>query len=1720
MLITDFGKNEMSSQSASTPSSSNGEASATDGIMVSDNGVDFTVHREASGAGSVAPSHGFKVGDEVEMIYIGYPVIRGKVTRIDGGLIEVRDHVGRLGVDRIDNRSWHRTSKLKKVSTAGSSSATSATDGALEPAASVVAERFKFLQKQLEAKLKKLSLPTHDVPAAGVDGIDADFVGCVKAQWEALDYPRYEFSKKLTSEVAEKVSACFGALSEDMLTAIELVRQYNVSFHRVLSDEFAGAEKKKSDNDAVKQRRKHFDSFSKRFCAGEYPKNRSAMHLMLAEIGDRTELETMLRDVCVTFKNAAMTMVYLKMRGIVPLSVRTYAPHHFMSLEHQRQWWKAGAESLDERMWKSVLSFLCEPATVDPFVTVTGKLLPVGNNLRDTSVIHCYLRSRFSSGFETSATDWTVMCNDCPCTIRAIFSADSSTRSVTITIKEAISYRDSVELIYSGNVVLENKPVAVRRRVWCYAVPWGYDFRSPRIRTRLEPFPCTATELMAKMSLVPPSIDSETDGNADGEALRLKWSHLRDKHSLNASNYVRIVSAMSSAERREFSDFSADVDALKAVSELFFDCRRLASDLEYKHLMLFEHGKHMFCYDARNDQTLKIRQPTQSRADDECAVHKLQCIPRSFNAGFPERLYENKEVTVTSFFHQGKECIQQSMQRVSPFPMMRKLVYFFIFASQRLSRFVDANSKFVTIANRFVFDATFLTIAKRFIDKPHALYWVVLNHLSHDMLKRSSTVFAQHMNARVEDNAKKAKDLDMSAECFGNQVAHSGRFLFVVRFRVRNHPAGKNWIQYGSLLDNNDYSVTTGLTGADLLRYWMFRFWNSPIAYVFDHDVPRPDSSGLPPFTLLARWSICKDSKCDRRFMSLHKHTVRFLTKVVQNTEVNIGKLFAKYKKTEKPIEARLTILHGSKNSTTSLPYDTKLRAFLALRFPHVAENDLSFSFPEPEGGARFELTHDSTVADLVEFCNIECRLNTLARLWVPVQTLLQISNYNEYDRWSGRWKNYEVPYSRKAREWLLSEFMWLEYHGVVDRIQLPAGVALTATTTVGDIVAHGRSSEAFVRIRLPHIKRVVVRNAVPFKQDYYNYSGNNGMRFCYKQGMKEVVGEIAKLYNLNPAEVLLHQNVDDSVAETLGEYESEHFDEADEIEIRWPLRRQRLVERIMATLDERKNVVMEQAYLAAMSLQKFVKMSFLRVRVKQNRRLFYRDYIFVDDLRHRELIEMFYAFLFHARYTGCGLLFPSLAPEAEMKDQVICTEAEAYKKKAFAAYYDPDASSKEKVDGRASVRSLMQFAEKDEQMHRFLYSCHRRQIYSASSGRNDNLRSAFEEMLSGLNGRRQDYEMNRLENTLGLRIGFDAIDAHSHGRFSQRNQLVVRTLQCFEDFPVPVFDLAKGTYEPFFLSFLKKRGSSTYVSAASEDEGLRFVLSAPNLKSNLFDPSTLGDTPYDKEVKENLKGIETKDCAICFDTFMQPVITPCRHVFCLKCLKRAFRSGESGECPMCKRDVSLSEVKSLTHGDPNCFRQMHELWKTAPSNFEGRDLCFDNVTKKVRQLYRENTVDDLTALSKDMKWGFEYLTKKTGKRDGKWRPAGSFHSVCEYLRAKQRLGLELTVSQTLKPKVWMKRAVQRLKTKKSACLTLQSFWRAHVVRRRMNTETRETIQRIRRNLRTLRKQTKKQTKKRKRDSDAAAKRKAEDVKILRMLVAEGIGDKEKHLARIQELLK
>ncbi|KAF3041248.1 hypothetical protein E8E11_005635 [Didymella keratinophila] len=44
------------------------------------------------------------------------------------------------------------------------------------------------------------------------------------------------------------------------------------------------------------------------------------------------------------------------------------------------------------------------------------------------------------------------------------------------------------------------------------------------------------------------------------------------------------------------------------------------------------------------------------------------------------------------------------------------------------------------------------------------------------------------------------------------------------------------------------------------------------------------------------------------------------------------------------------------------------------------------------------------------------------------------------------------------------------------------------------------------------------------------------------------------------------------------------------------------------------------------------------------------------------------------------------------------------------------------------------------------------------------------------------------------------------------------------------------------------------------------------------------------------------EDCAICFDTYKEPVITKCAHIFCTPCLERVIEL--QGKCPMCRAEL------------------------------------------------------------------------------------------------------------------------------------------------------------------------------------------------------------------------
>ncbi|KAH6895397.1 SNF2 family N-terminal domain-containing protein [Thelonectria olida] len=59
------------------------------------------------------------------------------------------------------------------------------------------------------------------------------------------------------------------------------------------------------------------------------------------------------------------------------------------------------------------------------------------------------------------------------------------------------------------------------------------------------------------------------------------------------------------------------------------------------------------------------------------------------------------------------------------------------------------------------------------------------------------------------------------------------------------------------------------------------------------------------------------------------------------------------------------------------------------------------------------------------------------------------------------------------------------------------------------------------------------------------------------------------------------------------------------------------------------------------------------------------------------------------------------------------------------------------------------------------------------------------------------------------------------------------------------------------------------------------------------------------------------EDCAICYDTPTEPVITTCKHVFCKGCITRAIQI--QGKCPMCRNrltDESLLEPAPETSGE------------------------------------------------------------------------------------------------------------------------------------------------------------------------------------------------------------
>ena len=147
-----------------------------------------------------------------------------------------------------------------------------------------------------------------------------------------------------------------------------------------------------------------------------------------------------------------------------------------------------------------------------------------------------------------------------------------------------------------------------------------------------------------------------------------------------------------------------------------------------------------------------------------------------------------------------------------------------------------------------------------------------------------------------------------------------------------------------------------------MLSEWLRQFWNHPISLLFKHNIPKPNSDGLPPLSLPTvgpsiRQSVIIGSKCIR--------IANILDLYLQGRG---DKFLCHYRDQQKwEIQARLQFceLSSGRWSAASVPYSTNLWNLLEDRYPSVHANGLKFKFKSSLHDEQFELTKDSTVADL-----------------------------------------------------------------------------------------------------------------------------------------------------------------------------------------------------------------------------------------------------------------------------------------------------------------------------------------------------------------------------------------------------------------------------------------------------------------------------------------------------------------------------------------------------------------------------------------------------------------------------------------------------------------------------------------------------------------------------------------------------------------------------------
>lgn len=71
-----------------------------------------------------------------------------------------------------------------------------------------------------------------------------------------------------------------------------------------------------------------------------------------------------------------------------------------------------------------------------------------------------------------------------------------------------------------------------------------------------------------------------------------------------------------------------------------------------------------------------------------------------------------------------------------------------------------------------------------------------------------------------------------------------------------------------------------------------------------------------------------------------------------------------------------------------------------------------------------------------------------------------------------------------------------------------------------------------------------------------------------------------------------------------------------------------------------------------------------------------------------------------------------------------------------------------------------------------------------------------------------------------------------------------------------------------------------------------------------------MGNSSYEKQVKDTLTKIESTDCVICMCPLDRPTITSCNHIFCNGCINEQLKHRK--KCPCCRKTISSDSLTEL----------------------------------------------------------------------------------------------------------------------------------------------------------------------------------------------------------------